>query len=104
MYPSLYYAFRDLFGLNWPALKMVQSFGFFVAISFLLAAYFFTRELMRKEHQGLVSPGTIKVLTGAKATSLELATSALIGFLLGYKLVFVAFNFSAFTEIGRAHV
>lgn len=98
MYPSLYYAFRDLFGLDWPALKMIQSFGFFVAISFLLAAYFFTKELKRKELQGLVSPGTIKVLKGAKATPLELATSALIGFLIGYKLVFVALNFTAFTE------
>ena len=98
MYPSLYYAFRDLFGLDWPAMKMVQSFGFFVAISFLFAAYFFTRELKRKEQQGLVSPGTIKVLKGATATSAELATSALIGFLLGYKILFIAFNFTAFTE------
>ena len=98
MYPSLYYAFRDLFGVNWPTLKMIQSFGFFVAISFLLAAYFFTKELQRKEIQGLVNPGSIKILKGAKVTSLELFSSALIGFLLGYKLVFVAFNFTAFTE------
>lgn len=43
MYPNLYYAFRDLFGVEVPFLKVVNSFGFFVAISFLLAAWLLIR-------------------------------------------------------------
>ena len=98
MYPSLYYAIKDLFGLNIPFLKMIQSFGFFVAIAFLVGAYFWTKELKRKEQLGLLSTTTEKVLIGQKATIAELITSGILGFLIGYKLFYVAFNFTAFTE------
>jgi phosphatidylglycerol:prolipoprotein diacylglycerol transferase len=98
MYPSIYYAVKDLFGLDLPFLKMVQSFGFFVAVAFLVAAYFWTLELKRKEKEGLLSSTTVKILKGAKATTAELITSAIIGFLIGYKVVFIILNFSAFTE------
>lgn len=98
MYPSIYYAVKDLFGLDWPFLKMIQSFGFFVAMAFLAASYFWTKELQRKEQAGLLVPQKNKILKGAKITTLELVTSALIGFLIGYKLLYIALNFSAFTE------
>ncbi len=98
MYPSLYYAFKDLFGLDWPGLKMVQMFGFFVAIAFLTSAYFWTKELKRKEEEGLLSPTTNKTLKGQKATSSELFFSGLLGFFIGYKLLYIIFNFTAFTE------
>lgn len=77
---------------------MIQSFGFFVAIAFLCGAYFLTKELKRKENQGLLGTTTNKVLIGQKATPLELLTSGIIGFLIGYKLLFIVFNFTAFTE------
>ncbi len=98
MYPSIYYAVKDLFGLNLPFLKMIQSFGFFVAISFLLASYLFSKELKRKVEQGLLSTSSTKILKGAKATTAELVVAGIIGFLLGFKIVFIAFNFSEFTE------
>ncbi len=98
MYPSIYYAVKDLFGLDIPFLKMIQSFGFFVAMAFLTAAYFWTKELKRKEQEGLLSSTIIKILKGQRATAAELVTSAIIGFLLGYKFLYIAFNFSAFTE------
>ena len=98
MYPSIYYAIKDLLGLDLPFLKMIQSFGFFVAIAFLVASYFWTKELQRKENEGLLHPEKIKILKGAKATSAELLTSAIFGFLIGYKLLFIALDFTAFTE------
>lgn len=98
MYPSIYYAVKDLFGLDIPFLKMVQSFGFFVAVSFIVAAYVWTKELKRKESQGLLKTTTRKVLKGQPATPAELITSAIIGFVLGYKLIFIALNFNAFTN------
>lgn len=97
MYPSLYHAIKELFGFDLPFFKMFQSFGFFVALAFLVAAYFWTKELKRKEQEGLLQPTTIKVLKGQKATSSELLFSAIIGFLLGYKFLFIALNFSEFT-------
>ncbi len=98
MYPSLYYAFKDLFGIDLPFLKMVQMFGFFVALAFITSAYFWTKELKRKEKEGLLSQSSNKVLKGQKATSSELFFSGLIGFLIGYKLLYIIFNFTAFTE------
>lgn len=98
MYPSIYYAVKDLFGLDIPFLKMIQTFGFFVAVAFIVAGYFWSQELKRKEAQGLITPTTRKVLKGQKATTAEMVTSGLIGFLIGYKFLFIIFNFSAFTE------
>ncbi len=98
MYPSIYYAVKDLFGLDLPFLKMIQSFGFFVAMAFLTGAYFWTLELKRKEREGLIHSNIVKTLKGAKATIAELATSAIGSFLLGYKIIYIILNFSAFTE------
>lgn len=98
MYPSLYYAFKDLFGLDLPFLKMFQSFGFFVALSFLVAAFLWSKELKRKEQEGLLSSTTTKYLKGQRATKAELLTSGIIGFIIGYKLLYIIFNFQAFTN------
>lgn len=98
MYPSLYYAFRDLFGINLPVLKMFQSFGFFVAMAFLTASYFWTKELKRKESEGLLENTSRKFLKGQKATNADLFFAGLFGFLIGYKLLYIALDFTAFTE------
>jgi len=98
MYPSIYYAVKDLFGIDIHFLKMIQSFGFFVAVAFIVGGYVWTKELKRKEKEGLLSVTTRKVLVGQGATPAELIISGLIGFLIGYKLIFIAFNFNAFTE------
>ena len=46
MYPNLYYAFRDLFGIEpWPALRFINTFGFFVALSFVAAHWAMSREM-----------------------------------------------------------
>lgn len=98
MYPSLYYAIKDLFGLDLPFFKLIQSFGFFVAISFLLAAYCFSRELKRKENEGLLKASTIKVLRGKKITPSEYFISALIGFILGMKILYMMLGFSTVVD------
>ena len=77
---------------------MLFRSGFFVAMAFLVAAYFWTKELKRKEQLGLLSMGSTKILKGQKATVVELVTSGILGFLIGYKLLFIILNFSQFTE------
>lgn len=87
MYPNLYYAFRDLFGINLPGLRFVNSFGFFVALSFLAAAWVLTRELKRKERAGLLQGQDVKIMTGKPASPAEILLNFLLGFILGYKIV-----------------
>ena len=103
MYPSLYYAVKDLFGLDVPFLKLIQSFGFFVAISFLLAAYCLSRELKRKESEGLLTAGTIKIWRGKKVSATDFFISGLIGFILGGKLMGMFLNFSTVMENSQAY-
>lgn len=96
MYPNLYYLFKDLFGIELEFLQIFQSFGVLVAISFLFAAYFFSKELQRKGNEGLISSTDRKYLKGEAPKFSDIAWSALFGFVLFYKLVYIAFNFSAF--------
>lgn len=87
MYPNLYYAFKDLFGVNWTGLRFINSFGFFVALSFLAAAWILTRELKRKERAGLLTGQDVKMVVGKPAGTGELLLNFVLGFLLGYKII-----------------
>ncbi|MCX8020518.1 MAG: prolipoprotein diacylglyceryl transferase [Chitinophagaceae bacterium] len=87
MYPNLYYAFRDLFGLEIPFLRVINSFGFFVAIAFLIAAFILSKELKRKGKEGLLKPTEMQVTVGLPASFGELAVNFILGFLLGYKIL-----------------
>lgn len=98
MYPNLYFAFKDLFGVEWTALRFVNSFGFFVAISFVLAAVTLTAELKRKSSEGLLQPKEMQVVVGKPATAAELILNFLLGFMLGYKILALFIMNSAATE------
>jgi prolipoprotein diacylglyceryl transferase len=87
MYPNLYYAFKDIFGVEWTWLKLVNSFGFFVALSFIAAAWILTLELRRKQQQGLFVPTEETIIIGAPASFQELLINFLIGFVFGYKII-----------------
>jgi prolipoprotein diacylglyceryltransferase len=87
MYPNLYYALKDWFGVEVNALRIFYTFGIFVAIAFIVAAIVLTRELKRKEKEGLLLPREEIITVGKPASLLELLISGLIGFVFGYKLV-----------------
>lgn len=91
MYPNLYYAFKDLFGIDVPALRFINSFGFFVAISFLVAAWLLGLELRRKAKAGLLHPTEEPVLIGEPAKPFDLFANFLLGFILGYKILALFF-------------
>lgn len=86
MYPNLYYAFEDLFGVKIPLLKVFQTFGFFVALAFLAAAYVLTSELRRRERLGLLHPVPEKMMIGQPASVADIVTNAVIGFIIGFKI------------------
>jgi phosphatidylglycerol---prolipoprotein diacylglyceryl transferase len=87
MYPNLYYAFKDLFGVEWTGLRFINSFGFFVAAAFIAAAFVITLELKRKEREGLLHAEEVKIIVGKPAGIAELVTNFLLGFLLGFKIL-----------------
>ncbi len=104
MYPNLYYAFRDLFGAEWKSLRFVNSFGFFVAIAFILAAVVLVAELRRKSKQGLLQPTEMQIMVGRPATATEILLNFLLGFLLGYKIIALFILNNAATEDPQAFI
>lgn len=92
MYPTLYHAFLDLFGLDWPWMKILNSFGFFVAIAFIAASMVLSKELKRKEQLGLLKAEMRKLIIGKPVQWSDVFTNALIGFLLGWKFIWLMMN------------
>jgi prolipoprotein diacylglyceryl transferase len=87
MYPNLYYLIKDLFGIELNALKLVNSFGFFVAMSFVASGYVLYLELKRKSALGEFTYTEVKEIIGAPATTGELLSAGFFGFIFGYKLI-----------------
>ena len=83
MYPTITDMIYDLFGVNIPL--PIQSFGFFVAISFLLGAFTLHLEMKRKEKEGYLPAKGVMVMIGEKVNFMELVSSGFLGFLLGFK-------------------
>lgn len=104
MYPNLYYAFKDLFGVEWKFLRYVNSFGFFVAIAFILSAVVLANELRRKSKQGLFQPTEMQVIVGQPATILDLALNFILGFLLGFKIIALFVMDNSATEDPQAFI
>lgn len=97
MYPNLYYVLNDWFGWEINAFKIFYTFGIFVAVAFVAAAWALTSELKRKEKEGLLKPREETIIKGAPATVMQLVINGLVGFVFGYKLLgaFIASRESA---------
>jgi prolipoprotein diacylglyceryltransferase len=98
MYPNLYYFFKDLFGVEWQGLKIINSFGFFVAMAFIAAAWVLTSELKRKQAQGLFTYTEQKIVVGKSASIADLIINFLLGFLMGFKIIGGFFMANAFDD------
>jgi len=97
MYPTIYHAVLDLFGIDLPVLKFLNSFGFFVALAFVAAHITLASELKRKEGIGLLKPTTRNVIIGEGVKPGELIMQTLIGFVVGWKILYLIFNMSEAT-------
>lgn len=87
MYPNLYYVFRDWFGVEWKFLSFLNTFGFMVAVAFILAAMVLSSELKRKEKLALLLPREEMITVGRPASFFELLLNFITGFLFGFKLL-----------------
>jgi len=97
MYPTLYHAFLDLFGVDIPALKFLNSFGFFVAVAFVFAHWTLASELKRKTAQGLLKATLRKVVVGEGPKPLDMLAQGLMGFVAGWKLLYIILHIDEVT-------
>lgn len=99
MYPDLSYLFHDLLGTapdNW--LSIFKTFGFFLAISFLLSAMVFGIELRRKAREGMCQPQVVPVTDGLPATLGEILSNALAGLIILGKGVYAYQHYPTFRQ------
>lgn len=93
-YPTISDLIFDFTGIDIPL--PIFSYGFFLALGFLFAAWTLSIELKRKEKQGLLKPFKQTITKGEKATPFEFVVSGLIGALVGYKVVYVLMRYGEF--------
>lgn len=87
MYPDFHYLLQSLFGIDFPAIGLLKTFGFFVALAFIIAGYVLSKELKRKAALGYFQPSTKKEIVGQAPTIKDWIGSAIIGFILGFKVI-----------------
>lgn len=87
MYPDFQYLLQSLLGTDMPEwLSIFKTFGFFVALAFLAAAWTLSLELKRKEKLGLLQPTVTTTIVGKPLAPAELAWAIISGFFLGFKV------------------
>lgn len=97
MYPDLSYFFHDIFGTqpdNWTSI--FKTFGLFLVLAILSAAWMLFMELKRKADEGKFTPEKVKTIIGAPATPWEIISNGIFGFILGWKVSYIAKNFEEF--------
>lgn len=99
MYPTVSEFLKSI-GID---LKLpIQTFGFFVALAFAVAAFLLGKELKRKQSEGLIQPQTRKRTVGAPADPMEYVYNAIGGFFIGFKLVYLISNYTLFADNPQA--
>ena len=97
MYPDLSYILHHLIGTQPDnAASIVKTFGLLLVIAILTAAWMLNKELIRKEKEGLLKPSKIKITEGKPASAMELIGNAILGLILGLKIVYIFQNFAEF--------
>ncbi|MFN0214764.1 MAG: prolipoprotein diacylglyceryl transferase family protein [Saprospiraceae bacterium] len=97
MYPDLSYLFHDLLGTapdNW--LSIFKTFGFVLALSFLVSALVFNIELRRKAREGFYQPVTVSFTEGLPATGGEILANAIAGLLIAGKGLYAYQHYGEF--------
>jgi phosphatidylglycerol---prolipoprotein diacylglyceryl transferase len=92
MYPTISDLLNDLLGIYIPL--PIQTFGFFMGLSFIGAYWATSSELQRKEKNGLLKPFPKTVTLNKRVTTQDYVIQVLFGALIGYKVLDIVFNYS----------
>jgi phosphatidylglycerol---prolipoprotein diacylglyceryl transferase len=79
-----------LLGLDLQILKLINTFGFLVALAFLAAARCLASELDRKHELGLLATTRRRYEPPRPTTPVDLLLSGLLAFVVGYKILGIA--------------
>jgi phosphatidylglycerol---prolipoprotein diacylglyceryl transferase len=85
MFPTIGDLVSYLFGIT--VRINLQTFGTFMALAFAGAYVVFVAEFKRKENDGTIGTIPVKAVDARKSTPVEIGLNALLGFILGYKLL-----------------
>ncbi len=96
MYPRLSDLINDLFGTH--IQLPIMSYGFFVALAFLVGAWLLYSELKRKGEEGVFKPEVKKVVEGKPATVTELVANFIVSSVIGFKFSGVFTDYSHFAS------
>lgn len=90
MFPTIYHIFFEWFGVEWHGLKLLNSFGFFVALAFIFGSWVMNLELRRK--QPFFEMEKRKITVGVKVKWSEVMINSMIGFIFGWKIIWLFSN------------
>lgn len=92
MFPTLYHFLNDTLGIQIGALQILNTFGFFVALSIAGAFWSMTAEMKRRGGLGQFQGVVVKTVLGAPYPIAEYVLNGLLAFVFGYKVLFLLFN------------
>lgn len=100
MYPDLSYLFHRASlahsQITW--LSIFKTFGFFLALAFLVSALVFSIELKRKAREGVYQPTIMTITEGLPASMGDLLGNAFVGLLMGGKGLYAYQHFTDFRQ------
>lgn len=96
MFPTVSHFLSYLFGINIPL--PFNTFGVFVALAFVAGFWAFSKELQRKEEQGKLKAIKKIVEIGRGASTWDLVSNGIFGFIIGYKLIYALMNYREFVN------
>jgi phosphatidylglycerol:prolipoprotein diacylglycerol transferase len=102
MFPTISDLIAYLFNIH--IALPIQTFGFFVALSFLFTYLAFSSEFKRKEAQGLIRPFKREIIVGGPVSIVELLVNFLLGFALGFKIIGALINYTVFTSDPKGYI
>lgn len=92
MFPTIYHFVKDLTGIEIGFLQILNTFGFFVAISIAGAFITMSSEMRRRTILGQFSAVNVVVETGKAYPLSDYILNGVLAFVFGYKLLWLAIS------------
>ncbi len=96
MFPTVSSLLEYLFGLK--TSLIIPTFGFFVALAFVLSYLTFLSEFKRKEKEGVIKPFKKQIVEGASASLADYLEYGFLGFLIGFKVIGAFVEMQVFSQ------